>query len=67
MAEARKEYRFKEEYPEKGKFHSNAEDAVFYEAEPLTEEQQKKAARMWDTLAVKSSQGKKIPAPGENK
>jgi hypothetical protein len=66
MAE-RKGYRYKEEHPEKGKFHSNAEDVIFYDAEPLTEEQLKKAARMWDSLAIKASPGKKIPDPSEDK
>lgn len=52
MTEERKGYRYKEVYPEYSKFHSNAEDVTFYDAEPLTEADHKKAAEMWDRMVI---------------
>lgn len=63
MAEERKGYRYKEEHPEYGKFHSNAEDAIFYDAEPLTNADRAKAAEMWDRLVISASPGKRISYP----
>ena len=60
MAEARKGYKYKEEYPEHGKFHSNAEDVTFYDAEPLTEADHKKAAEMWDRLTSVATPPKEL-------
>jgi hypothetical protein len=60
MAEC-KGYKYKEENPESGKFHSNAEDGTFYYAEPLTDEDHKKAAEMWDRLTSGATLAKKIP------
>jgi hypothetical protein len=61
MAEARKGYKYKEENPEHGKFHSNAEDGTFYDAEPLTERTTKRPPKMWDRLTSAATKAKKIP------
>ena len=62
MAEERKGYKYKEEHPIYNRFHSNAEDGTFYYAPPLTEEDHKKAAEMWDKLALSATPAKKVPA-----
>ena len=57
--------RAKEDEPIYNKFHSNAEDVVFSRAPPLTDAQKRKAAAMWDALAIESSPPERVPT-GEN-
>jgi hypothetical protein len=61
MADERKGYKYKEEHPVYNKFYSNAEDVTFYDAEPLTEEDHKKAAEMWDRLVISASPAQQVP------
>ena len=67
MAEERKGYKAKEAEPEYNRFHSNAEDVTFYDAEPLTDEERKEAAEMWDAVVVSATPGKRVPYPDTGK
>jgi hypothetical protein len=60
MPEPKKFY-YKEAQPEKGKFHSNAEDGYFMQAEPLTDADRAKAAAMWDKMVISSEPAEQDP------